>query len=292
MVITVFLPRIANAQADCTPITITGTAPYVEDFENYQGTTYNTNGVIPTCWDNYTTGAIAPHIISSGDYYYHADNGSNSLSFKGDGDNYAVLPEFTNPLNELQISLWRQMESNDVGTLTVGYITDGDVNMSTFTAIATVANFPYGETSTYTLNRVPATAKRIVLKWDYPTNYSCCVDDITVSLLPPCPIVGNFTATNVSHIAADINWTPGSTETYWELRYRKADGTSYWRSANFSNTNPTHRLTYLEANTRYEVQVQAQCSNTLYGDWSESFFFTTQPEPTCADIEIPCKQCT
>ena len=61
------------------------------------------------------------------------------------------------------------------------------------------------------------------------------------------------------------------------LRYRKADGTSYWRSANFSNTNPTHRLTYLEANTRYEVQVQAQCSNTLYGDWSESFFFTTQP---------------
>lgn len=288
MVMTVFLPRIVNAQAGCTPITISETTPYVENFENYQGTTYNTNGVIPTCWDNYTTGTIAPHIISSGDYYYHADNGSNSLSFKGEGDNYAVLPEFSNPINELQISFWRQMESQSAGTLTLGYITDGDVDMNTFTQIAVASNFSgYGAQITYTLNQVPTTAKRLVLKWSYPTDYSCCVDDITVSIIPPCPSVNNLTVSNVTFATADLSWDANGQE-YWEIRYRKV-GAGYWNTGNYS-VEPSRRLTYLDPATQYEAQVQNRCSGTLQSDWSESVVFTTAAEPVCADFDIPYEE--
>ena len=56
-----------------------------------------------------------------------------ALMFEDTG--YAVLPEFSNPLDELQISFW--IKDYDYCLLQLGYITaEDDGTCNTFTAIA------------------------------------------------------------------------------------------------------------------------------------------------------------
>lgn len=166
----------------CEAITIDAENPYTEDFESYTGVTYNsTNGVAPDCWEVSTTNSsnIAPHVIGSGSYYY-VHGGEKALTFYGSGYCYAVLPIFTNDLTTLCVEFWSRMESVSYGTLTLGYITDGDNDMDSYVVLDT-----YTSTSTMTKQRtllgtVPAEATRLVFRWYYSGQYSCCIDDLVV----------------------------------------------------------------------------------------------------------------
>ena len=229
----------------CNPIPI-ASLPYEEGFEEYSGSTYNTNGVVPDCWGAYATGSVSPHVIGSGSYYYtHA--GTKALTFYGSGYCYAILPLFEADLNTLQVSFWYRQESASSGTLKLGYITAEDVNMNTFTPIATFTGVSsMTQAPTTVLSAVPATATRLVFQWYYSGQYSCCIDDLRVEKQPSCYKPTAPEATNLAVDGATISWNTimnGSTE----LGTTAAGATSF-------------NVTGLTANTEYTLTIVTNCA--------------------------------
>ena len=255
----------------CAPL---ATLPWTEGFEDYEGTTYSSNGEVPNCWIVGGTSSVKPHVIGSGSYYY-VHEGTKSLTFYGSGYCYAALPEFAAPINTLQISFWMQTESSTNGKLTLGYISAGDVNMSTFTPIEEYANSYDSMTQRETyLSNVPDSAARLVFCWYYSSQWSCCIDDIEISLLPECQTPSAIGISADAH-EADIVWT-GNAENY-EVAFG-AVGFNLPAGADsiyaVADTAFLH-IDGLTPSTSYDVYVRAKCDDALFSAWSKVSSFST-----------------
>ena len=202
----------------CGLYEITLDAPYYESFETPEGTPFNQAGPLPDCWQAYRTtiNGLWPHNSTS----WHHD-GLQSLAFYNWYDPfYAILPQFSNPLHELQISFWM---TNEAGALMLGYLTaEDDGTCNTFTAIATYPNT--GGTTTQrslVLDNVPAVAERLAFRWTGPHNDGrCFIDDVTVSINPAATFPPHdIAASNITPHEADITWE-GYCDSY-ALRYRQ-----------------------------------------------------------------------
>jgi hypothetical protein len=269
----------------CETFTITENDIFTEGFEDYTGTTYNSNGVVPPCWDSYTTGSVAPHIIGSGSYYYH-HQGTNALTFYGSGYCYAAMPEFTNAISELQIKFWMQTESATSGALVLGYITDEDENYSTFTAIETYANNNGSMVERFTyLNEVPSEATRLVFRWYYSSQYSCCIDDVEVSLIPSCLDPSDLEVTATTITTATLSWTENGNATAWQIMLNDDENNLIP-----ANANP-FTLEGLTGSTTYTVKVRAYCSADDQSDWTSTVSFATAcAGPITITAETPYTQ--
>ena len=193
-------------------------ADYVEGFEAYQGSTYSdANGEVPVCWEAGTDGSVAPHVIGSGSYYW-THEGTKALTFYGSGNCFAIMPKFAEPLNTAQISFWAAMESATNGTLYLGYITEEDPN--TFNPITTYDRTVAKEMAFYetSLDTLPASASQLVFLWSYNSQWSCCIDEITVSLIPSCPKSTGLAATIVGDVTASFAWDAEEDVT-WEYGF-------------------------------------------------------------------------
>ena len=263
--------------------------PYSETFESYAGTEYDLSGPVPNCWATTTTNTTypAPHVTSSGSYHYPY-SGNNCLVFtcgSAGADAYAILPEFDQPLNTLHLNFFRRMENTSSGTLTVGYVTSS-TNTASFVSVATIPSIGSpGDTISvdFTDANIPANGL-IAFHWNYSTSYySCCIDDINVTLAgtpgpqEPCDVPTDLVASNVSQTSAVISWTAGGTETAWNLEYKTAAGLN-WNPSISVTGNPTYTLDNLTANTQYFVRVQAVCGTGNASDWSLPIPFQTLEE--------------
>lgn len=261
--------------------------PYVENFDDasYNATTYNTPGDAPLCWTTITNNTTypAPHIIGGGSSYYYFNSASNSLVFttgSAGNDAYAVLPEFTSPLNTLKLSFWRAMESSTSGQLYVGYVTDKNNIAATFTPVATIASIMHSGTGGggvdsvdfSTLSSIPA-AGYITFRWSHNTSfYSCCIDDIRVETTLLCEQPANVTVSNLTAQSATVAWTAGGA-TQWEVAYKTVAATE-WSTQTVSAA--TAELTGLMPQTDYVVKVRVICATGVYSDWSLEAYFTTE----------------
>ena len=277
---------------ECAAFTITATNKYTQDFESpvvTSGYSSTTDLHVPNCWENpYTTGtsdAGKPHIIAKGGSYNYSTG--QVLNFYGSGSNYVTLPEFTNNLQDLQISFKWATESNTNGTLTLGYITDGDVDYNTFTAI-TGASYPASSSSYHTLiqadpvdlSTLPATAKRLAFRWVYSGQYSCNVDDLVVELIPSCKIPTGLTCTDYTATTATFDWTAtGTNQTAWQLyisdkNIAPANDIAASEVINVT-TKPYTVSTGLVAEKTYYAWVRGNCtaSSEGYSEWSEGIEF-------------------
>lgn len=87
---------------ECDPITISEDTPWMENFDNYIGTTEFMP--LSNCWDAPLTNQIdfiyfpAVHNASAA-----AHSGTNSVELQGTS-NMLVFPEFTNDINTLRVS--------------------------------------------------------------------------------------------------------------------------------------------------------------------------------------------
>ena len=203
---------------ECNVISLADSA-YVQDFESFEGVAYNVPGVTPTCWEVGGTSTYTPHVVdysvSTSYAYYHS--GTKSLNFCGSANSYAyaILPAFAESINRMQIEFWYRMESASYGSLSLCYLSgDSLFVLKTFDNVTTMTS-----TDELRLDTVPANAQNLAIVWQYSGSsfYSCCIDDIKVSLIPPCPkstglhieALTDATATFAWDAEADVTWECG-----------------------------------------------------------------------------------
>ena len=208
---------------------------------------------------------------------------SNSLRFFGaDGNNVLVLPEFSESINLLQLSIWTRPESftnASCGSFSIGYVTSAD-SASTFVPMATYlySSFSAMEEKVIAYDTVP-TGARMALRHDATsTSWYWFVDDITVDYIPACPRVENIYVDNVTSESADIHWHEAGTATSWTVKYVEAGG-SMEDAAIAMASDTVITLTSLTPNTTYDVVITPDCSAGVGG--SNFVSFTT----LCTDLD-------
>jgi hypothetical protein len=175
------------------PCTVVTTYPFTEGFEDYTGVAYNVAGIVPDCW--YSAGDVAtviPHITGSGSYWY-PHSGSKAITFTGGAsyagvNSYVVLPALDKSLDEIKISFWYQYEDANIGTLTVGYITGSQDNVSSYVPLLTVPATTTVTQMEYIFASAGvdlSAATYIAFRWNYTGGsfYSAGIDDINVDVV-------------------------------------------------------------------------------------------------------------
>ena len=269
LMLALLAPLAAWAQnPDCNgPIAITADAPYFEGFESPTGTSIFDDGPLPGCWEAHSTGwtTPAPHNCNNANY---AHSGSQSLAFyTANSSDYAVLPEFSNPISDLQISFWMRTNTDTDGQLQLGYITaEDDGTCNTFTPVATYANSVDYVMRTSDLPNVPVTAVRLVFKWEnsFASVLRCFIDDMTVSInlaLKPTEL----TCTEVTGTSATLTWT--SYAESWQIMLNDDEDNLI-----MAETNP-FTLTGLVSETLYTAKVRSYWDSDNQSEWSDAISF-------------------
>ena len=96
-----------------------------------------------------------------------------------------------------------------------------------------------------------------------------------------CPTPTNLAVGTVSYDQATVTWTPGATETSWELVCVPHDSSITYGTSEYP-TQSTHTLTNLTPNTAYDVYVRASCGNGEYSFWTAATTFRTACVPLAA----------
>ena len=109
------------------------------------------------------------------------------------------------------------------------------------------------------------------------TNY-LYLDDVNIDYIPNCLHAGNVHATpaTITATSATVTWTPGGSESEWEVVYGPAGTITNPELATSQTiyTTPEIQLSGLTGNTLYEVFVKANCDNGESSTWETGSFRT------------------
>lgn len=290
---TSFVERTSGRTA-CGAITI---LPWTENFDGMATSSSATD--IP-CWNHIGGGYV--NITSS---YSTSGNG---LRFYPNGDSEAsilVLPEFQDPISNLEISFNTRPEGDGSGSIGVGYITDLN-NDSTFVELAyyPVSYFPTTSTWMFIEQHFASApdGARIALRHNpNSTSWYWFIDDVDVHVIPTCLRPANLVLDTATDNSLSLSWddTLNSNATYY-VEYRQAGSDIAWTGED-AYTNEID-LVGLDPNTAYEVRVRSLCGGddtslsvsgtfrTACGDivtlpWVENF--DAMPTTSSA-TDIPC----
>lgn len=287
----------------CTPATITSTSLYTEDFTAYGAVTdLATAGVMPTCYDYIYSGSSEGYEpkVFQGNYTPTHNNSAIAITSgmttlfgfipltNAGTNNYVILPEFTNSLDELQILFSTSMSTDTAGQLTLGFITD-PADASTFTALTTVPSNSFASNRyamhAFKLGDYAQCANmhaRLAFCWtDASTSATstACIDDITVRLKLDCEEPADVHVYAISDNSVNVDWTPGnSSQTQWEIEYNG--------STTIATTHP-FSLTGLTPTTDYTIRVRTVCGTNEFSYWSIPCSFRTACTPVSVDDANP-----
>lgn len=269
---------------------------YTEDFDNLMTTSTSfSTSIMPTCWERAYTGTSTSY--GAGVYYstslansdarflrlYNYATTSTSTSY---GDIYAILPEMDIDLDLTAITFKarRSGTTSNSATFKVGVVTDVNNPAGSFTPIQTIT--PSGTTyQTFTVSLEGHHTGRIAFFMDKNKesgktgtyNYAC-IDDIEVyprQVTCPNPVLS--TNVNVTNNTVTVHWTPGGSETSWEVTYT-LNGTTTTQTT----TTPSYTINGLTSATEYTIPVSvvAVCSATDHSFASNrTFTFETECDP-------------
>jgi hypothetical protein len=106
-------------------------------------------------------------------------------------------------------------------------------------------------------------------------NYWIEVETIDVDCPPPT----NLTVSNITTNSADLDWTPGGSETLWNIEWGVAGFTPGTGTLIAGVTSSSYQLTGLNDNTAYSVYVQANCGGGELSEWTGPLTFSTLCHP-------------
>ncbi len=107
-----------------------------------------------------------------------------------------------------------------------------------------------------------------------------CFEDI------PCPFPTSLVSSNITDTSADLSWTPGATETTWNIEYGPTGYTQGTGTVISGVTTNPYTLSGLSASTSYDWYIQADCGADK-SPWSgPNTFITTPPNDLCANATL------
>lgn len=242
----------ASFRTDCGSIT---TLPWTETFDNV---TVTATSMMP-CWVHLGGG----YISTSSSYHHDSGNGLRFNPNSSSVGSILVLPEFNDPIEELEVSFWSRPEGATSGSIGVGYITDIS-NANTFVQLA---DYPVSHwtsnasISTWlridqTFAGAPAGA-RIALRHNVSnTSWYWFVDDVNVHVAPSClpPASVAVANTTCQSLTASIIGMGGSMYRMWLLH-----NGAVVDSVDISDT--AYTFTGLNPLTSYTVTVAVICDD-------------------------------
>ncbi|MCQ2297210.1 MAG: fibronectin type III domain-containing protein [Bacteroidales bacterium] len=228
--------------------------PYAYGFEDATGS--GAAYAISNCWERYQFGTttLYPYPSSTNKH-----SGGYGLYFYSTStiDSWAVLPDFEEDLNQLQLSFWAYKTSANYGHLIVGVMTNPD-DLSTFDTLALVN---VNNTSTWEYFEVPMSSytgngTHLAIRSSSSAASYTYVDDIVVDYLPSCVRPENISATNATEHSVDLDWTSSASE--WVVEYGPA-GFQQGQGTEVSAYGTPFTLTGLASGTNYGAYITSVC---------------------------------
>ncbi len=255
-----------HLRTDCAPLAV----PYTMNFDLPYLSALTQTREMPTCW-NY---AILATGTSASSYYDPQIYSSTSYATSGSRVLYlyyrtvVALPEFTVPIDSLQLSFHATSSANEYG-LEVGVvdsITPGFEN--SFVPLKTIDAYS-GVWDTVRFCNYATTGRYIAFRTTNSNNYNYSyvyIDDVTVDYLPSCIPVENIKRTVATTSSITAQWTTCGNPQGYEVEYG-AVGFERGQGTTLTTTTNTATLTGLAANTPYDVYIRTNCGNGDYSHW-------------------------
>ena len=266
------------------------TTPYTENFDNSStGSAFNPS--LPVCWDFYvnTTSSFYYPYFYNRNYSFYANSGSNFLygyrsSSSSTSTSYADTTLIITPEIQGLDSATKQLEfyarTTSVGRpgeVLIG-LTDAAGTPSSLRIVDTV----YAPATTYNKYtvyldgattgdaRIAFMLRREIGVYDY-----ICIDDVSVTDIPPCPEPIGLALNSTTKSTATISWSSSSSAFNIEvgpMGFTQGTGTSV------TSTTTSYTATGLTQNTYYDAYVMANCTSTGDGtsNWVGPFTFKTE----------------
>lgn len=263
-----------NTRSFATPCEPLATLPLVENFDS---TDVNT---IPNCWDKLST-------YTDGNYpktstTYSTTSGGKSLQMNNGGSSFysiATTPRLADEIemDSLIISFYTYGTSTSY-TLEVGIMNDPSDALS-FTTIGTIQPIVADtwERQEFYTRSYNGNGHHIAFRAPFGSINNIYLDEVNINAIPMCPHVENLAVTNIDDSNVTLTWSPGSSESVWEVVILPA-GPVDWDTV--TNINYAYSNTYTESNlqsaTEYSAYVRANCDAGDISDWERIDFTTTQ----------------
>lgn len=263
-----------NTRSFATPCEPLATLPLVENFDS---TDVNT---IPNCWDKLSTYPDGNYPKTS--TTYSTTSGGKSLQMNNGGSSFysiATTPRLADEIemDSLIISFYTYGTSTSY-TLEVGIMNDPSDALS-FTTIGTIQPIVADtwERQEFYTRSYNGNGHHIAFRAPFGSINNIYLDEININAIPMCPHVENLAVTNIDDSNVTLTWSPGSSESVWEVVILPA-GPVDWDTV--TNINYAYSNTYTESNlqsaTEYSAYVRANCDAGDISDWERIDFTTTQ----------------
>jgi gliding motility-associated-like protein len=113
------------------------------------------------------------------------------------------------------------------------------------------------------------------------------VDNFRVRAIPSCQELTGVIIDNITDTSVDISWTPGGTETSWEVVVQP-QGTGVPTGAGTATTDNPYTATPIDPSTAYEVWVRSDCGVDGLSSWVGPIDFTTLNTPPPPPVGVTC----
>lgn len=267
--------------------------PYFEGFEDYKaGGKYK---AVPACW----TMPIYSHCyggssecsnypyISLAETYAFAGAQYLVFGFPENQTVYFALPPMSEELNKLQVHFWMKGYKNYVGEeLKVGVMSDPE-DVTTFELVETVKIGRSDEYEEYIveLKTYQGEGKHIALVCDNNKGHTYNIDNLSVEPLSACSKIKEVKISNMTPTGAMVLCNKNEGISTWEVLV--TDVIVDPNAGKVASENIMYQKIVEEmpvafeapdkmvVNTVYYVYVRQQCSENVWGDWSNAVSFKT-----------------
>lgn len=261
---------ISTFMTECGTYTV---FPHHENFNSYG------SNMFPDCWTKINgateTSYTLPMTFTNTTSFQFAHSLPTCMVFGSNATNSgtAIMPLFSENLQNLRVSFYARPENSSSGTMLVGYVTD-PTDSSTFVSVSQIVTSTLSDNAyheylvDFTNQTVPDTAY-IAFRYVCSSEWFFLLDDITVSIVPNCFAPLQLSATNITSTTADLTWMSNvdtltlyykySTETDWNEESVALDSTGYFH------------LTGLTPSKTYTWYVIAPCDDSIYTSATSTF---------------------
>ena len=262
-----------------TPCVAIEELPYYENFNSYtaETSTYPSsypNVDMPSCWsflNRSTSSSDYPQafLTSYSDYVVSG----NSLFFKSSSTTpiYAILPSFTEPIQNLQITFSYRNEgvTEYNGTLSLGYMTEV-TNANSFVELASYPQITAMTEVTQVLNVIPEDVANANIAFKYTggtySNYYLSIDDVVVEEIATCQKPASLAVTGTSSTTVSLSWPATEEGVEYEIAYGAPNfNPSETEDIITSISDTTYVVEDLTSGTAYEFYVRTNCGSDVSG---------------------------